>query len=77
MEQQTSMTLVRNLVSLVKGESYEGYDENAPLELDSINRISLISEIENELDQEIDFDAFSPEIFSSLANLCKFIEEIR
>lgn len=67
---------IRKALSLVKGDDYSDFDPNAPLYLDSINRISLISELENAFEKEINIEEFSPEIFDNIANLTHFIDSI-
>jgi acyl carrier protein len=67
---------IRNALSLVKGEDYSDFDPNAPLDLDSINRISLISELENAFETEINVEEFSPEIFDNIANLTQFMDSL-
>lgn len=73
---QSTQEEIRKAISLVKGSDYSDFDLNAPLELDSINRISLISELENVFEKEINFEEFSPETFDNIANLTQFIDNI-
>lgn len=46
------------------------------LSLDSISRISLITELENKFDMEIPQDQMQPEIFTSMETIALFIEGI-
>ena len=46
------------------------------LSLDSISRISLITELENKFDMEIPQDQMQPEIFTSMETIALFVEGI-
>lgn len=46
------------------------------LSLDSISRISLITELENKFDMEIPQDQMQPEIFTSMQTIALFVEGI-
>ena len=46
------------------------------LSLDSISRISLITELENKFDMEIPQDQIQPEIFTSMQTIALFVEGI-
>lgn len=66
-------SLRETLTKVVKKDFSEvGVDES--LNLDSINRISLIVELEWVYDIEIDSDGLDPEVFDTLNSLAGFIE---
>lgn len=72
MSDQIIATL-RELVGAVKGDSLEDFPADQSLELDSIARITLIAELENEFDIAIDTESMEPEVFESLNSLSGFI----
>ena len=53
---------VRAAVERVTGSPLDGLEDDEPLELDSIGRISLITELENDFDLEMDPDSIDPEV---------------
>ncbi|MCP4862884.1 MAG: acyl carrier protein [Alteromonadaceae bacterium TMED7] len=66
-------SLRETLTKVVKKDfSQVGADES--LNLDSINRISLIVELEWVYDIEIDSDGLDPEVFDTLNSLAGYIE---
>jgi len=69
--------VVRQTVERVTRKSLSALADDAPLELDSINRISLIVELENTFEIELDSVEISPEAFFSLASLAELIHSIR
>lgn len=71
------LELVRQSVERVTRNNYKDFDPEAPLNLDSINRISLIVELENTFQVELDSAEAPPEIFHSLATLASFIANLR
>ena len=72
MSDQIIATL-RELVGAVKGDSLADYPADQALELDSIARITLIAELENEFDIAIDTETMEPEVFETLNSLSEFI----
>ena len=68
---------LRDAVERVKGTALDDPDVNAPLELDSINRISLITELENDFLIELDADDIDPDIFDSLSSLAALMDKIQ
>ena len=65
---------IRESVSNVTGISQENVAKDTPLGLDSINRITLITEIENDFEIIIESESLEPEIFETLETLAIFIE---
>lgn len=76
MERHATATLerIRAAVSRVTERDLSGREADAPLELDSIARIALIAELENEFAIELDSDAVMPEAFETLVSLVSLIE---
>jgi len=72
MSEQILATL-REVVGAIKGESLADFPAEQSLELDSIARITLIAELENEFDIAIDTETMEPEVFESLNSLSAFI----
>lgn len=63
---------VRCAVARIKEQDLAGYGPDDNLDLDSINRISLLAELENVF--EIEISEVEPEVFESLASLSKLVE---
>lgn len=74
---EETLSAVRNTVANLIGDDLSSYSLDQSLELDSINRITLIAELENEFDIVIEDGSFEPEIFNSLGSLTKFVNGIR
>lgn len=68
---------VRKAVEAIKQVDLSTTAVDADLGLDSINRITLIAELELTLDLEIDSGTITPEVFTSLASLVAWIEALR
>lgn len=71
--QSQTLELVRATVARVKEADLSGTLPTDRLELDSIARIALIAELENEFGIEIDSDAVQPEVFETLQSLTDLI----
>lgn len=69
--------LIRQSVERVTRKLLSQLASDAPLELDSINRISLIVDLENTFEIELDSVEVPPEAFFSLASLSEFIQTLR
>lgn len=69
---QTIESLRETLTKVVKKDFSETAIDEV-LNLDSINRISLIVELEWVFDIEIDSDGLDPEVFETINSLASFI----
>ncbi|MAQ00744.1 MAG: acyl carrier protein [Alteromonadaceae bacterium] len=65
---------LRETLTKVVKKDFSTVDVNESLNLDSINRISLIVELEWVYDIEIDSDGLDPEVFDTLNSLAGYIE---
>ena len=65
---------LRETLTKVVKKDFSMVDVNESLNLDSINRISLIVELEWVYDIEIDSDGLDPEVFDTLNSLAGYIE---
>lgn len=65
---------LRETLTKVVKKDFSAISVDEPLNLDSINRISLIVELEWVYDIEIDSDGLAPEVFDTLESLANFIE---
>lgn len=65
---------LRDAIRAVCGDEYADKGVDEPLDIDSILRLTLLVELENTLDVEIDADLIEPEVFDSLASLSQFID---
>jgi acyl carrier protein len=72
--QSQTLELIRAAVARVKESDLSATQPDDALELDSIARIALIAELENEFSIEIDSDAVQPEVFETLASLTALVE---
>lgn len=72
-----TLELVRAAVARVKEADLGAVQADEPLELDSIARIALIAELENEFEIAIDSEAVQPEVFETLASLAAMVEAQR
>lgn len=70
------LTTLRGLVGSIKAVPLEDTPVEEALELDSIARITLIAEMENEFDIVIDTETMEPEVFENLATLQTFISGV-
>lgn len=76
-ELEKTQNLVRQSVERVTRKALADYVLNTPLELDSINRISLIVDLENTFEVELDSADMPPETFNSIGSLSNFILTLR
>jgi acyl carrier protein len=65
---------IRKSIINVTEASLENIANDTPLELDSMSRITLFSELENEFEIVIATENFEPEIFDTLESLEKFVK---
>tara|TARA_Y100000780_G_C13501397_1_gene346236 strand:- start:253 stop:501 length:249 start_codon:yes stop_codon:yes gene_type:complete len=65
---------LRETLTKVVKKDFSETDADESLNLDSINRISLIVELEWVYDIEIDSDGLDPEVFDTLNALAGYIE---
>ncbi|MBR9792360.1 MAG: acyl carrier protein [Gammaproteobacteria bacterium] len=65
---------LRGTLTKVVKKDFSQVDADESLNLDSINRISLIVELEWVYDIEIDSDGLDPEVFDTLNSLAGYIE---
>lgn len=72
-----TLELIRAAVARVKEADLAAVQVDDPLELDSIARIALIAELENEFNIAIDSEAVQPEVFETLGSLCTLVEAQR
>ena len=73
---EETLQRVREVVTAVTRSDVADVAPEDDLSLDSINRITLMTELENAFDLEIPQDAMQPEVFTSLATIAAFIEGI-
>jgi acyl carrier protein len=67
---------LRETLTKVVKKDFSDIGMEEPLNLDSINRISLIVELEWVHDVEIDSDGLDPDVFNTLKGLADFIEKL-
>jgi acyl carrier protein len=67
---------LRETLNKVAKKNFDDIGIDEPLNLDSINRISLIVELEWVHDVEIDSGELEPEVFDSLNSLATLIEKL-
>ena len=67
---------LRESLNKVAKKTFDDIGVDESLNLDSINRISLIVELEWVYDVEIDSGELEPEVFDSLNSLATFIEKL-
>jgi acyl carrier protein len=64
-------------VARLTSRDLAGVGADEPLYLDSINRISLLVELENTFQMQVDTESVVPESFHSLASLAGLIDSLR
>lgn len=74
---EDTLEQARKAVSQVARVDLSDRAPDAPLNLDSIIRISLIAELEAVFDIELPDDAIEPEVFESLESIVRLVEERR
>lgn len=74
---EATLIRVREAVAAVtRNNDVANIQPEDELSLDSINRITLITELENKFDMEIPQEEMQPEMFTSLETIAAFIEGI-
>ena len=68
---------IRELVGVITRNDMTNVKPDDDLSLDSIGRITLMTELENVFDMEISQDEMLPEMFQSLATIASFVEGTR
>ena len=72
-----TLELVRGAIGRVRDADVSGFKADDELNLDSVERISLIAELENVFSIELPLDAVTPEAFGSLGSLSSLIDARR
>ena len=68
--------LLKSTIGEMKGEDFTHASTASPLELDSINRITLIAEMENVFNINISDMDIDPETFESIDSLSTFVKGV-
>lgn len=68
---------LRGAVARVTSRDLADTNADEPLNLDSISRISLLVELENTFQMQVDTENVEPESFHSLASLADLIDSLR
>lgn len=77
MESSTNtLEAIKNSITQVTGRDMAGQALDAPLGLDSINRITLIVELEHAFQKPLDSDQVTPEAFDTLGSLVDLINSL-
>ena len=74
---EDTLAKVKEAVAVVMRRDMADHEPDQELSLDSINRITLIAELENKFSMEILLEDMQPEMFSSLAAISDFVEGSR
>lgn len=75
-QNRNTIELVRDVVERVTGNELSGASVDQPLGLDSINRITLLVELEHALEKPLDSETMTPETFESVKTLAEFIDNL-
>ena len=70
------LEMLKSTVGQIKGEDISNVETSSPLELDSINRITLIAEMENVFDISISDQDLEPDTFHSIDSLNTFVSGV-
>ncbi|RDV27499.1 hypothetical protein DXV75_05590 [Alteromonas aestuariivivens] len=70
------LELLKSTIGQVKGEDFSDTPTSSPLDLDSINRITLIAEMENVFNINISDMDIEPETFESIDSLSSFVKGV-
>lgn len=70
------LEMLKSTVGQIKGEDISNVETSSPLELDSINRITLIAEMENVFDISISDLELEPDTFNSIDSLNTFVSGV-
>ncbi|ABC32807.1 acyl carrier protein [Hahella sp. KA22] len=73
MSQSDTLERLKSVVGGVTRVDYEGVGLDEPLNLDSIQRISLIVALEGEFDIEIDSESLEPETFDTFGAMATYV----
>jgi len=68
---------VRAAVEKITHRNLHDIGADLPLKLDSLSRITLVLELENRFEMELDSDSLLPEVFDTLGSLAAFIDQQR
>lgn len=71
-----TLETIKNSITQVTGRDMGGQALDAPLGLDSINRITLIVELEHAFQKPLDSDQVTPEAFDTLGSLVELINSL-
>lgn len=75
-EKRNTIELVREVIERVTGSDLSSTSVDQSLGLDSINRITLLVELEHALEKPIDSENLTPEAFESIATLATFLDNL-
>jgi acyl carrier protein len=75
-QNQNTIELVREVVERVTGTDLSDHSVDQPLGLDSINRITLLVELEHAIEKPLDSETMTPETFESVKTLAEFIDSL-
>lgn len=67
---------IREAVSRVTGRDLSGLGVDEPMDLDSINRITLMVELEHAFQKPMDSEKVVPEAFDTLASLAALMDSL-
>jgi len=73
-DNQQTLQQVRQIVGAIKKIDLSAHPIDEALQLDSIERITLLVELENNFQAEFDASSIMPESFESLASLIQLVE---
>lgn len=74
--QRDSIEIIREIVSRVAGKDVSSLGVDEPLGLDSINRISLLVELEHAFQKPLDPEQVTPEAFDTLSSLAALMNSL-
>lgn len=75
-QNQNTIELVREVVERVTGNDLSASSVDQSLGLDSINRITLLVELEHAIEKPLDSETMTPETFESIKTLAEFIDNL-
>jgi acyl carrier protein len=71
-----TLEIIKEAITRVTGRDLANQELDAPLELDSINRITLIVELEHAFQKPLDSEQVTPEAFNTLASMVELIQSL-
>lgn len=71
---QSILETIREILERISSKDHSTTNPDTSLHLDSIIRLSMIVEIENHFEIEIETSEIEPEIFDSLDSLSSFVD---